>query len=69
MHSVVGAGSAEVAEVAAPRRSGRSDRRLNVLIVDDHPVFAQALALAIDASDELRCAGVASTAAEAPALA
>jgi DNA-binding NarL/FixJ family response regulator len=48
---------------------GGQDVRLEVLIVDDHPVFAQALALAIDASNELRCAGVASTARETLALA
>jgi DNA-binding NarL/FixJ family response regulator len=43
-------------------------RQLDVLIVDDHPVFAQALALAIEASNALRCAGVASTAGEALSL-
>jgi DNA-binding NarL/FixJ family response regulator len=40
-----------------------------VLIVDDHPVFAQALAMALDASNELRCAGVATTASETLSLA
>jgi DNA-binding NarL/FixJ family response regulator len=66
VHSVVGAGAAEA---TTPRRAGGPDKRLDVLIVDDHPVFAQALALAIDATNELRCSGVASTADEALALA
>ena len=49
------------------RRAGR-DKPLEVVVVDDHPVFAQALALAIDSSSELRCAGVASTAQGALSL-
>lgn len=40
-----------------------------MLIVDDHGVFAQALALAIDAQPHLTCAGVAATEDEALALA
>ncbi len=59
MSSVVEADAVEAA------RPGGEGKRLDVLIVDDHPVFAQALALAIDTSNELRCTGVASTAAEA----
>jgi DNA-binding NarL/FixJ family response regulator len=39
------------------------------MIVDNHAVFAQALAMAIDSSSELRCAGVASTAEGALSLA
>ena len=66
MYSVVGAGG--VADPFERRRRAR-EQPLEVLIVDDHPVFAQALAMAIDSSSELRCAGVASTAEGALALA
>jgi DNA-binding NarL/FixJ family response regulator len=66
MHSVVGGSSTEI---TATRQARGPDERLEVLIVDDHPVFAQALALAIDASSKLHCAGVAATASEALSLA
>lgn len=39
--------------------------RLDVLIVDDHSVFAEALCLAIENSESLHCMGIASTAADA----
>jgi DNA-binding NarL/FixJ family response regulator len=45
------------------------EARIGVMIVDDHEVFAQALALAIDATVDLQCIGVAKSAAEALALA
>ena len=35
------------------------------MVVDGHPVFAEALALAIDATDELDCVGTARDADEA----
>ena len=38
------------------------------MVVDGHPVFAEALALAIDATDELDCVGTARDAEEALAL-
>jgi SARP family transcriptional regulator, regulator of embCAB operon len=66
VHSAVGAGSAEDA-VASRRQTGRV-KPVDVVIVDDHPVFAQALAMAIDSSGDLRCAGVASTAEGALSL-
>jgi DNA-binding NarL/FixJ family response regulator len=66
MYSVVGAGSMDE---AFERRRPPRERPLAVLIVDDHPVFAQALAIAIDSSSGLRCAGVASTADGAMSLA
>jgi DNA-binding NarL/FixJ family response regulator len=43
--------------------------RIGVLVADAHEVFAQALALAIEAHSDLSCAGVATTASEALALA
>jgi DNA-binding NarL/FixJ family response regulator len=46
-----------------------SDARSGVLVIDDHEVFAEALAMAIDAQPDLSCAGVATTAEEALALA
>ncbi len=46
-----------------------SDKCTVVLVVDDHGVFAQALALAIDAQPHLSCAGVAATEDEALELA
>ena len=66
VYSVVEASSTDGAAVER-RRAGR-DKPLEVVVVDDHPVFAQALALAIDSSSELRCAGVASTAQGALSL-
>jgi len=60
---------ATATDAAIARQGIEQDGRLDVLIVDDHRVFAQALALAIDASDHLRCAGVATTAGEALSLA
>jgi DNA-binding NarL/FixJ family response regulator len=56
-------------DAAITRKGSEQGERLDVLIVDDHPVFAQALALAIDASNQLRTAGVATTAEEALSLA
>jgi DNA-binding NarL/FixJ family response regulator len=66
MPSVLGAGSIE-SDVES--RSPARKRPLDVVIVDDHAVFAQALAIAIDASSELRCAGLASSAEGALSLA
>jgi DNA-binding NarL/FixJ family response regulator len=45
------------------------EARIGVMIVDDHEVFAQALALAIDATGDQQCIGVATSADEALALA
>ncbi len=42
---------------------------LTVMVVDDHPVFAEALALAINAAAELSCVAVAADADEAARLA
>ncbi len=62
-------------QVAVRRRNLEGDQRTgsdeptSVLIVDDHEVFAEALALAIDAQPDLSCAGVAAVAEEALALA
>jgi DNA-binding NarL/FixJ family response regulator len=64
---VVGPDNTE--EVVVPRRRTGRDKPFDVVIVDDHPVFAQALAMAIDSSNDLRCAGVASTADGALSLA
>lgn len=64
-----GAASARATDAPVPHRAGVRNGKLDVMIVDDHPVFAQALALAIGSSGALRCAGVASTATEALALA
>jgi DNA-binding NarL/FixJ family response regulator len=66
MYSVAEAGSID--DVLERRRPAR-ERPLDVMVVDDHPVFAQALGMAIDSSGELRCAGVASTADGALSLA
>jgi DNA-binding NarL/FixJ family response regulator len=64
------AGGGSSTDAAIAREASEQDERLlDVLIVDDHPVFAQALALAIDASNQLRCAGVATSAQEALSLA
>ncbi len=35
------------------------DRPLKVMVVDGHSVFAEALALAIDTTGDLRCVGTA----------
>ena len=67
MHSIGGGGTSTDAAIA--RKASEQDQRVDVLIVDDHRLFAQALAMAIDASDQLRCAGVATTAGEALSLA
>jgi DNA-binding NarL/FixJ family response regulator len=45
------------------------EQERRVLIVDDHRSFAEALAIAIDAEPGLRCAAIASTAAEGLATA
>lgn len=66
-YSMVGTRSTE--DTVASRRQMEGDTSLDVVIVDDHPVFAQALAMAIDSSGDLRCAGVASDAEGALALA
>ena len=42
---------------------------LRVMVVDDHPVFAQALALAIEATEDLACVGTALDIDEAAELA
>jgi len=42
-----------------------ADGDVKVMVVDDHPVFAEALALAIDATDRLTCVGVAQLEADA----
>lgn len=41
------------------------DSRTRVLIVDDHMAFSEALGMAVDLVEDLECAGVASTVAEA----
>jgi SARP family transcriptional regulator, regulator of embCAB operon len=46
-----------------------ADGPLKVMVVDGHPVFAEALAFAIDATDELSCVGTARDAEEALVLA
>jgi DNA-binding NarL/FixJ family response regulator len=67
MYALAGSGSA--IDPAIAREESERDGRREVLIVDDHPVFAEALALAIDGSKQLRCVGVATTAGEALSLA
>jgi DNA-binding NarL/FixJ family response regulator len=67
MYSIAGGGTST--DAATTRKGSEQDERIEVLIVDDHRVFAQALALAIDASSQLRCTGVATTAEEALSLA
>lgn len=47
----------------------RSGGPLRVMVVDDHPVFAQALALAIEATEDLACVGTALDMDEAAELA
>jgi DNA-binding NarL/FixJ family response regulator len=48
--------------VAAVERPGRSaNAPIGVLVVDDHQVFSEALSMAIDARDGMRCTGVALT--------
>ena len=42
---------------------------VRVMVVDDHPVFAQALALAIEATGDLACVGTALDIDEAADLA
>jgi len=42
-----------------------ADAGRRVLLVDDHQTFSEALALAIDETDDLRCVGTASSLAEA----
>lgn len=44
------------------------DARSSVVLVDDHRVFADALAVALDTQPDLRCGGVAHSLAEAGAL-
>jgi DNA-binding NarL/FixJ family response regulator len=46
----------------AQRAVPMSGEAIRVLVVDDHPVFAEALALAIEASPRLSCVGVAADA-------
>jgi DNA-binding NarL/FixJ family response regulator len=67
MYALAGSGSA--IDPATAHEESERDGRREVLIVDDHPVFAEALALAIDGSNQLRCVGVATTAGEALSLA
>ncbi len=43
--------------------------RLRVLIVDDHHAFADSLAIAVDAQDDLECLGTAGTVDEAISIA
>ena len=43
--------------------------KLRVMVVDDHPVFAEALAMAMDASGEMSCVATAPDAQEAQRLA
>ena len=47
----------------------KRDGTLRVMVVDDHPVFAEALALAMDAAGEMSCVATAPDAAEAQRLA
>ncbi len=47
----------------------RPDGTLRVMVVDDHPVFAEALALAMDAAGEMSCVATAPDADEAQRLA
>ena len=47
----------------------RPDATLRVMVVDDHPVFAEALALAMDAAGEMSCVATAPDADEAQRLA
>ncbi|MGO8826204.1 MAG: response regulator [Acidimicrobiales bacterium] len=47
----------------------RAGGSVSVMVVDDHPVFAEALAMAIDSTEELTCVGTALDIAQAAALA
>ncbi|HET9051834.1 MAG TPA: response regulator transcription factor [Candidatus Dormibacteraeota bacterium] len=59
------------AEGAVDRGFGRraGERPQRVLVVDDHRIVAEAMAIAIDAQPDMECVGTAGTAAEARRLA
>lgn len=63
------AAPARTTDPSAPGHGHHGDERLRVMIVEDHAVFAEALAMALETSGRLRCVGVASTAREAITLA
>jgi DNA-binding NarL/FixJ family response regulator len=58
-----------VAPVGRHRPPRNGDGSLTVMVVDDHPVFAEALALAINASGQMSCVAIAPDADEAQRLA
>lgn len=53
----------------AQLNGGRGSRPIRALIVDDHRAFSEALATAVNVQEDIECVGVATTVAEALALA